>query len=64
MSDLLKSFAIFHMNESGDRKTIVKVKKTEIISVYGYKHTDTYTHIQIPVCLSVYTYIKCVYAYM
>lgn len=32
------------MNESGDRKTIVKVKKTEIISVYGYKHTDTYTH--------------------
>lgn len=44
MSDLLKSFAIFHMNESGDRKTIVKVKKTEIISVYGYKHTDTYTH--------------------
>lgn len=62
MSDLLKSFTIFHMNESGDRKTRVKVKKTEIISVYGYKHI--HTHIQIPVCLSVYTYIKCVYAYM
>ena len=64
MSDLLKSFAIFHMKESGDRKTRVKVKKIEIISVYGCKHTDTYTHthIQIPVCL--FVCIKSVHAYM